>query len=391
MRLAIVRQDYHPNGTVERVTERALEALLERNVAVSLYTRTWPKTRLQLIEPALCDPFFAGALWRDWGFARAACTLVRRSKPSLVEAHEPMLCCDIYHAGAGVHAVRQDVRLTHASSIERLKVACSPRLRYLRDIEHRMFGSSWLRAVICNSTMVRDEIRGRFALPESKLPVIYNPVDSAHFHPGLRADRAKLLDRHQVATDATVYLTVAGDAANCDVGTAIDALATLSPSTHLIVVGDDGNLDRHRDRARAFGVPSRVTLAGRQSDLRPYYGAADAFVLMSPYDPSPVSAQEAMACGLAIIASTRSGAAALVREHDGGLVCAPGDAAALAARMGTLQDASVRAGFAANARRAMLPLSPAATTLKLVLLYRDLLAAAGRRPTTLTRPPDPGG
>jgi hypothetical protein len=37
MRLAIVRQHYDPDGMVERVTERALEALLERNVAVSLY------------------------------------------------------------------------------------------------------------------------------------------------------------------------------------------------------------------------------------------------------------------------------------------------------------------------------------------------------------------
>ena len=39
MRLAIVRQHYHPDGAVERATERALEALLERNVAISLYTR----------------------------------------------------------------------------------------------------------------------------------------------------------------------------------------------------------------------------------------------------------------------------------------------------------------------------------------------------------------
>ena len=44
MRLTIVRQDYRPEGLVERVIEPALEALLERNVAVSLYTRSWPQT-----------------------------------------------------------------------------------------------------------------------------------------------------------------------------------------------------------------------------------------------------------------------------------------------------------------------------------------------------------
>ena len=51
MRLAIVRQRYKPQGPAERFLESALEALLERNVAITLYTREWPQTKLQLIEP----------------------------------------------------------------------------------------------------------------------------------------------------------------------------------------------------------------------------------------------------------------------------------------------------------------------------------------------------
>ena len=71
MRLAIIRQRYTPHGAAERFLEGALEALLERNVAITLYTREWPQTKLQLIEPHICDPFYVGRLWRDWGFARA--------------------------------------------------------------------------------------------------------------------------------------------------------------------------------------------------------------------------------------------------------------------------------------------------------------------------------
>jgi UDP-glucose:(heptosyl)LPS alpha-1,3-glucosyltransferase len=390
MRLAIVRQHYHPDGTVERVTERALEALLERNVAVSLYTRAWPKTRLKLIEPAICDPSYAGALWRDWGFARSACALVRRARPSLVESHEPMLCCDIYHAGAGVHAARHDDARKHASAVGRVAIACSPHRRYLIAIERRMFASPWLRMAICNSTMVKNEIRDRFSLPESRLVVVYNPVDATYFHPALRAERASVLERHGIPAEATVYLTLAGDPSRCEVGGAIEALVALPASMHLVVAGDDGTLDRHREQAEALGVAARVTLAGRQSDLRPYYGAADAFILASPYDPSPVTAQEAMACGVPVVASTRSGVADLVQEHDAGRVFRQGDTAALAAQMSALEDATVRARLAENARRAIEPMSPAATTLKLVLLYRDLLASAGRRPTTIARPLDPG-
>jgi hypothetical protein len=42
--------------------------------------------------------------------------------------------------------------------------------------------------------------------------------------------------------------------------------------------------------------------------------------------------------------------------------------------MQALQDPTTRASFSANARRAVLPLSPPAITLQQVLLYRDLLA-----------------
>lgn len=391
MRLVIVRQEYRPDGTVERVTERALEALLERNVAISLYTRSWPQTRLQLIEPVVCDPFHAGALWRDWGFARAACKVVRRARPTLVEAHQPMLCCDVYRASDGVHAVRIEECLKRASPTERVAAGLSPHNRYLLAVEKRMYASPWLRAVICSSRMVRDEIRDRFGLPESRLPIVYNPVDGDLFHPGLRAHRATILERHGIAAEATVYLAVAADFRLDGIGTAIAALAELAPPAHLVVVGDDRHGARHRDTARARGVAARVTLAGAQEDARPYYGAADVFVLPSLYDPSPHTVQQALACGLPAVVSTKSGGAELVRDYDAGSACPSGDAPGLAAQMRTLQDPARRAPCSANARRAVLPLSPSAITLQLVLLYRDLLAAtvppkvdatSGARPAT---------
>lgn len=388
MRLAIVRQDYRPEGATERVTERALEALLERNVAVSLYTRSLPQTRLQLVEPLVLDPFHVGALWRDWSFARAVCRDVRRSQPRLVESHERLLCCDVYRAAEGVHAVWQEERAKLSSPVARFLALVSPRDRYRARIERRLYASPWLRAVICNSTMVKDEIRERFAVPEAKLHVISNPVDHDVFHPGLRSQRTAVLEQLRVDPAATVFLLAAADFARAGLASAIDAFARLAPPAHFIVLGDDPSAVRYVARADARGVADRVTFVRGLPDRQAHLGAADAFVLPSLYDPSPDVALEALACALPVITSTKSGAASLVLQHAAGLVAAAGDVPALAAHMGSLQDPALRGRLAANARRAVLPLSAAAITLQQVLLYRDLLASPG--PPTLVVSPGAG-
>jgi UDP-glucose:(heptosyl)LPS alpha-1,3-glucosyltransferase len=243
------------------------------------------------------------------------------------------------------------------------------------NAEQRLFASPWLQAVICPSRMVRDEIRDRYGVAEAKLHVIYNSVDTTVLHPGLRAERPKILQRHGIGAEATIYLLACAGYEHSGAGAAIEALAELPPPVHLIIAGRARHADRYRALARELGVPDRITIADPGVDLRPYYGAADVFVLPTLYDPAPDATLEAMACGLPVVTSTKSGAAELLLEHDAGLVCPAGDVAGLTAQMRSLLTPETRERHGANARNAALRLSPAATTLQLVLLYRDLLAA----------------
>jgi UDP-glucose:(heptosyl)LPS alpha-1,3-glucosyltransferase len=376
LRLAIIRQRYTPYGGAERFVEAALEALLERGVAISLYTREWPQARLQLIEPVLCDPFHVGRLWRDWSFARAVCRAVTEKAPELVQSHERLLCCDVYRAGDGVHRSWLDARLRSASTLRRWFTELSPYHRYVLAIERRLFASPLLKAVICNSRMVRRDIRERFGLSDERLPVVYNAVDSEAFSPKLRAHRDSMRQKLGVPQDATLFLLVGSGYVRKGVAAALTALSRLPDNTHLLVVGRDKALGRYKRMARQLGIASRVALVGAQADPKPFYGAADVFVLPTLYDPCPNAALEAMACGLPVVTSTQCGAAELVVEHDAGFVCEARDLDALAAHMSTLTDPQARAGRGERAREAVLPLTPDAMTLQLVLLYRDLLAAA---------------
>jgi len=122
-----------------------------------------------------------------------------------------------------------------------------------------------------------------------------------------------------------------------------------------------------------------VHIAGPQTDPKAHFGAADAFVLPTIYDPCPNAALEAMACALPVVTSTKSGVAELLTANDAGLVCPSRDVEGLAAHMRALLDPEARARMGANARKAVEPLTPEAMTLELVLLYRELLAASAAR------------
>jgi UDP-glucose:(heptosyl)LPS alpha-1,3-glucosyltransferase len=217
--------------------------------------------------------------------------------------------------------------------------------------------------------MVRDDIRAHFAVPEDRLHVIYNAVDPAEFDPGVRAGRDALRARLGLAAGDVAFLLVGSGYARKGVPAALRALARLPRQARLVVVGRDKRMRHYHALARRAGVADRVVFAGPQQDPRPYYGAADAFVLPTLYDPLSNAVLEALACGLPVVTSTRCGAGELVVASDAGWRCDAIDDRALAERMTVLLDASERAPRAARALMAVAALTPVAMTTQMLELY----------------------
>ncbi|MCC6870226.1 MAG: glycosyltransferase family 4 protein [Burkholderiales bacterium] len=382
MRLAIVRQRYTPYGGAERFVERALAALAARGVELTLVTRRWPDGGDPRIVPLVVAPPYVGRTLRDAGFARAACAALARLPETLVQSHERLACCDLYRAGDGVHASWVDERLRHASAADRLVLAASPYHRYVMAAERRMFASRRLQAVICISRMVQGEIHERFGLPLDRLPIIYNAIDPARFHPGLAASREATRMRHGIPAEACVFLLVGSEYARKGVRRALEALVRVPAPAHLVVVGRDRHPQRYAALARRLGVAARVTFAGAQDDPRPFYGAADAFVLPTLYDALSNAVLEALACGLPVVTSERCGAGELVGEHGAGFVVGARDIDAIAASMHALLDPGVRARMATQASAAMADLTPPAMAARLVALYERLLPTVAGRAAT---------
>lgn len=370
MRIALIRQRYTTFGGAERFVTNALEALKSQGAQLTLVTRQWQAQAG--LDAVICNPFYLGSLWRDWGFARAVCRELARCDFDLVQSHERIACCDVYRAGDGVHAQWLANRRTALGALGRLALALNPHHRYVLAAERGLFESPRLRAVICNSRMVKEEIRRHFGVAEDKLHVIYSGVDTAVFHPELRTrHRQAVRERHGIPTDAPVFLHVGSGFERKGIARLLAALARLPDTVHALIVGKDKHLERFRRLADHLGLAGRVYFTGGLTDVKPCYGAADVFCLPTLYDPFPNAALEAMASGLPVVTSTQCGAAELIEPGGNGFVCDALDVTALAEAMRRAAERSWEMGVAA--RRTVEPLTLAAMAARLVGLYQQLL------------------
>jgi UDP-glucose:(heptosyl)LPS alpha-1,3-glucosyltransferase len=374
MKLAIARQSYTPFGGAERFVERAVEALGHDDLSLTIVARNWADAPTHAV--LRCDPLYLGRTWRDAGFARCVRALVAERRFDLVQSHERIAGCDIFRAGDGVHATWLALRARAGGTAVRLGQALSPWHRYTLAAEAAMFADPRLRAVICNSHMVRDDIVRRFALDPAKLFVICNGIDLDDYSPALReAHRSRLRGKLDVGDAVPVILYVGSGFERKGVRALIDAAATMAETrAQFWIVGKDKHSNRYQAYAERKGLGNRVRFFGAQQDVRPFYGAADAFALPTLYDPFPNAALEALACGVPVVVSNTCGACELVDPGRSGFVCDALDIAALARSLDLLSAPGAAAAMRPAARAAALPLSQQAMAEQLIRLYRSLLA-----------------
>lgn len=374
MKIALIRQRYTPFGGAERFVASAVQALRAEGASLTVVTRQWESGTEH--NSLICNPPYLGSLWRDWSFARCVCNTLQRHAFDLVQSHERIACCDVFRAGDGVHREWLAQRRRVLGPLGKIRLALNPYHHYVLAAEKKLFSSPRLKAVICISQMVKDDIRRHYAVPEDKLHVIYNGVDTTAFHPELaRQQRPATRAAFGIPPEAPLFLFVGSGFERKGLKAALDALAQLPDAVHLLVVGKDKQLAAFRRHAGNLGIARRVHFAGGQKNIVPFYGAADALVFPTLYEPFGNVALEALACGLPVITSTHSGAAELIRVGENGFTCDPLDQQQLAAAMNRLLDPALRLKAGPIARATAETFGLERMSAALLSLYNGLLCA----------------
>ena len=331
-KLAIVRQKYRPDGGAERFVASALASLTtsalpeQSRLDITVLTRQWQGDRQPGFQVNICNPLKWGRVSREKGFARAAQALF--DDFDIVQSHERIPGCTIFRAGDGVHKCWLDhrARIVTKSQAERMK---NDRFhRYVMQAEREMFEHPALKAVICNSQMVKDEISQTFQIDPEIIHVIYNSVDHSKYHPGLKKQfRAAVRAELGIPIDTPTMLYVGSGFERKGLRASIGAIARTQ--SHLIVIGKDKQQPTYQQLAKESGCAERVHFLGMQPDPHRFYGAADGFIIPTLYDPFPNVILEAMASGLGVITSYTCGGAEIIKNGVNGYACDALDIAAL--------------------------------------------------------------
>lgn len=158
-----------------------------------------------------------------------------------------------------------------------------------------------------------------------------------------------------------------------------------TPKVRLVVAGDGPLREAVEEAARRHG--SRLAYLGHRQDVRAVYHAADAVLIPSLSEGQSLTALEAMACGLPVVASQAGGLPEIVVEGETGVLVPPGDARALAdALLDLASDRDrARALGASGRRRVEQEFGIDRMLERLIEVYRGVLEGARGK----SRPPAP--
>ncbi|HEX5760593.1 MAG TPA: glycosyltransferase, partial [Thermoanaerobaculia bacterium] len=189
-------------------------------------------------------------------------------------------------------------------------------------------------------------------VPPERTALFPYAVDVEHFRERSRraaAERRAVRERLGVPLGARVVLSLAKFSSREAPWDLVRALSHPPCDGVTLVLAGDGPQRGELERAAAELAPGRVRFPGYvpYPELPALYAAADLFVHPAREERWGVSVQEALACGLPVVASSRVGAAHdLVLPGRNGALYAAGDAEELARRLGealALPPAAVRA------------------------------------------------
>ncbi|MGN7787925.1 glycosyltransferase [Niabella sp. 22666] len=178
---------------------------------------------------------------------------------------------------------------------------------------------SFYKKIICITKEVAFELSRVYGISNDKLPIVHNGVNIATIEQTKAHDRSAL----GLYTSDTLLIMVAAFRKEKDHESVVRALASLPETFKLIFVGSGAEHQKIERLVNEMELNDRVIFLGQRGDVFQLIKMCDLAILSSHWEGFGLSAVEAMACGVPLIASDVSGLSQVVA--DGGLTFETGN------------------------------------------------------------------
>ena len=206
-------------------------------------------------------------------------------------------------------------------------------------------------ALVAVSPQVRDDLVAMGVAPRSQFVVVRLGIDLI---PRVRSD-ADPADTRRVLGIASDRFVIAWFGRMTAVKRTDDLLLVLERlrwrgvDALLLLVGDGIDRVRMEERAKALGLARHCLFVGYQREVARFYAVADAVVLTSENEGTPVTVIEALAAGRPVVATDVGGVTDVVRDGEDGFLVPVGEVGEMAERLEELaRDPELRRAMGAR-------------------------------------------
>jgi glycosyltransferase involved in cell wall biosynthesis len=280
-------------GGIERYVRDLAAGMAARGMAPAVFTR---RLDVSLPESGLVEPHLISAAllpnklrdhWFSWRLREAR----RRAGIDVMIACNRVDSADIGVCG-GTHLGFLRATGRRPKRTDRWQIA----------LERRYYRNA--KIIIAHSKLMRDELQELYGVNESKIRVLYPPIDGGRFAPADPARRRQLRQKYGFGDDEIVLLFPSSSHER----KGLPAIESALQGTALpIVVAVAG-----RAPGRTSG---RVRYLGFVRQIEECYQAADLSILASRYEPFGMVGVETVMCGTPAILSSRVGALEVIAPH----------------------------------------------------------------------------
>lgn len=324
MQIAIIRRKFNPFGGAERFILRTIEGLKDYQLKISVISESWQTSKNNPLTDTInqCIPVAVKGRTRFnqlKSFQNSVADTLRTHSFDLIQSHERLLGADIYRLGDGIHASWLKRLAQHKPWYQKLWLKIDPFHRLIIATERKMAQDKNL-TFVANSPLVKRELMDWYQVPEERVVIIENGINTQEFTPATPGEKTKLKASLNLSTKQPMVLFVGSGFERKGAFNLVRAMADMS-DFQVVIIGHDKHLNRLKNLCHTLKIENRVHILGPKNDVKPYLKAADIFCLPSIYDSLPNALLEALCSGLPSIITEGVGIADKVVNSQAGILC----------------------------------------------------------------------